>query len=113
MQKLTIFSLSTALLVCAGVFDLKGRVNALQHDVNKTRTQIREHEQALHVLDAEWAYLTEPQDLEHLAATYTALKPLPSKQMIALSALPGAENGQPEIASLSNPTLNMAQFSAQ
>ena len=50
------------------LFHIKFQVEQLQDELNSLNKQILEEQKAVHVLQAEWSYLTRPKHIESLAA---------------------------------------------
>ncbi len=74
-----------------GLYGVKYRVQFLQEEsVNLERT-LREENEALHVLQAEWAYLNRPARLQALAREHLALNPVQGKQIAELESIPMQE----------------------
>jgi hypothetical protein len=48
----------------------------------RIRKEISEHNDALHVLKAEWAHMNEPSRLQNLSQKYLQLKPIDSSQLV-------------------------------
>jgi hypothetical protein len=97
MKKLTLFSFFLSLVVCAAVFNLKSRVNAMSAHMSETRLAIAEAEQSLHVLRAEWAHVSQPEFLQYLVDNHTTLVPPNAQQFASIDMLPEpinlAQNG--------------------
>lgn len=70
-----------------GLYMVKYQVQAKRLEVAKAERQLRAEEKNLHVLAAEWAYLTRPDRLRRLAAEYTNATPVNSKQVVNYAAL--------------------------
>lgn len=78
------------LAVVAGVamFLVKYEVQSLEEDLRQVNRAIRTDRQQIHVLQAEWAYLNQPDRLRAMAEKHLNLKPLDPTQVISMSALP-------------------------
>jgi cell division protein FtsL len=92
-----------ALAVCAGyaTIQFKYGVQALERDLTALDAQILRHQEAIHVLKAEWAYLNEPARLEKLSRRYLDLSPVRGSQIVDLAQLParGAGDAAPVLPS--------------
>ena len=79
-----------ALVVCAGfgMFEVKYAVMDLEDTLAKTNRAIVADEDSIHVLKAEWSYLTQPSRLEELSRKYLELKPMSTAQLGQLEMLP-------------------------
>jgi cell division protein FtsL len=58
-----------------GLFVVKHEVQDLEEQLARIVDEIRRDQEAIHVLNAEWAYLTRPARLSELAARHLELKP--------------------------------------
>lgn len=88
------FLITMLMIVVAafGLYQAKYRVHTIRTQIADVQRQIEDERENLHVVAAEWAYLTRPDRLKRLASTYTNLQPLSSKQVVAgVDALPFAE----------------------
>lgn len=50
-----------------GLFHIKHKVQSLKKDLLEVNREIMEDKEAIHVLEAEWTYLTRPDRIEKLA----------------------------------------------
>lgn len=71
-----------------GLYSVKYRVLELQREIAGVERQLQIEQENLHVVAAEWAYLTRPDRLQALAAKNTKLIPVQGVQVMELSALP-------------------------
>lgn len=71
-----------------GLYMVKYRVQHIKDEVAEVAREIEQEQEALHVLSAEWAYLTRPQRLQELSAKYLSLVPAQPVQMTSMDALP-------------------------
>ena len=87
-----------ALAVAAGfaTIQFKYDVQALERELVQLDSEILRHQEAIHVLKAEWAYLNEPARLERLSRRYLDLSPLRGSQIANLASLPGRVVGEAE-----------------
>ncbi|MBK1696493.1 cell division protein FtsL [Rhodovibrio salinarum] len=74
--------------VALGLYQVKYEVQRLEEELHQVRNDIRQDRMALHVLEAEWAYLNRPERLERLASKHLDMGPGNAKQVAAVSALP-------------------------
>jgi hypothetical protein len=63
------------------MFAVKYEVQALDDDFARTKKTIAAEEHEIHVLDAEWAYLTRPEILEEMNRRYLSLGPITTRQL--------------------------------
>lgn len=80
-------------LIAAGVtaialFNVKQQVKAVERELAAVEGRILDHQEAIHVLDAEWAYRTRPTRIARLASEYLQLAPLPPENVIGIGRLP-------------------------
>ena len=80
--------LAVAAVGALGLFHVKQQVKTIERELARVESRILEHQEAIHVLDAEWAYRTRPTRIERLAREYLQLGPLPSDSIIGISQLP-------------------------
>lgn len=94
---------------CAfGLYMVKYRVQAIQGEIAGLTRQWEEERENLHVVAAEWAYLTQPERLQHLSDKYLKLQPQNPVQVADMDTLPRfvpqpGETGQIVPASLAVP----------
>jgi cell division protein FtsL len=77
-----------------GVFRVKHEVQELQEEYARINRQIVAERDAMHVLNAEWSYLNQPQRLADMARRHLELQPIATAQLGRLEALP-AKPGAP------------------
>jgi hypothetical protein len=70
------------------LFLLKHEVGTLEDDLAAIQAHIGAQEEAIHVLEAEWAYLNRPERLATLSRQQLGLTPLGPERLIALEELP-------------------------
>jgi len=78
----TAFAAVTALVSGAAVLKLKLVVQDKASQVQALADQIHKDQEAIRVLDAEWAYLTTPRALENQSAKFLALMPPRASQVL-------------------------------
>lgn len=79
------------ILVCGlgfGLFKVKYEVQSLEEELGKINRQTVTDQDAIHVLKAEWSYLTQPVRIGDMAARHLALTPVTSAQMGSFDQLP-------------------------
>ena len=84
MRKLTVAALCMSAIVCAALFDLKSRVTSLDSELRQVRRDIAATDQTVHILQAEWAHLNQPDVLNQLVSAHTALAPISAEQLVTL-----------------------------
>lgn len=89
LRTIVIFSL--AVLSGALLLYTSQNVQQAEHQLRQIQSSIAQEEEAIRVLNAEWAYLNSPERLEELAAEYLRLAPAAPGQIVPeSSALPDA-----------------------
>lgn len=89
LRLLTLIGLVLLAVVTSGLYGIAQRVQHLEREAARLERDIAREQNALRVLRAEWAYLTEPARLQELSARFLDLAPVSARQMAALSELPG------------------------
>jgi cell division protein FtsL len=86
----TINVLAVLLLIGAAVTVYKIKYEATWQavEVERLTRQIEREKVAINILKAEWAHLTRPDRIQNLAEKHLDLKPVDSRQRIALADLP-------------------------
>ena len=74
--------------VALGLYQVKYKVQRLEEELQQVRNDIRQDRVALHVLEAEWAYLNRPERLQRLASKHLDMGPSGAQQVAAVTALP-------------------------
>lgn len=78
-------------LVCGlgfGLFKVKYEVQSLEDELGKINRQTVTDQDAIHVLKAEWSYLTQPVRIGEMAGRHLALSPVTAAQMGSFDQLP-------------------------
>ena len=81
----TIVWLALATLIVVGLFHVKYQVQALEDEILRVNRQIVAEQEAIHVLQAEWSYVNQPQRLQSLSSRYLELQPLQPRQIVNLA----------------------------
>lgn len=63
------------------MFAVKYEVQALEDELNRTKKATIAEEHAIHMDEAEWAYLTRPETLDEMNWRYLSLGPIATKQL--------------------------------
>ena len=80
------------LLACAlGLYQVKYVVRNVRKNVTSLTKQLKEEQQAMHVLDAEWAHLIRPDRLAQLSGNHLGLIPVSVQRMQDVGQLPPRE----------------------
>jgi len=65
------------------MFGVKYEVQALEDELTRTKRAVAAELHEIHVLDAEWAYLTQPETLEEMNRRHLSLAPIATTQLHA------------------------------
>lgn len=84
MQRSTFLFVFIAVGVGLGLFQLKYQVMTLEQDYRHIRKNIRETDESIHILKAEWAHLNDPKRLQALSEQYLEISPIRGSQMVSL-----------------------------
>lgn len=82
----TLFWLVLVTATGFAVFGVKYQVQALEDELARTKRATLAEEHEIHVLDAEWAYLTRPETLEAMNRRFLSLAPISTKQLRTTAA---------------------------
>ncbi len=93
MRRPTLLFVCITAVVGLGLFQLKYQVMNLEKDHNRIRKNIRETNEAIHVLKAEWAHLNDPRRLQNLCERYLSITPIKGSQLVSLQQVTGGESG--------------------
>jgi hypothetical protein len=93
MQRPTLLFVTITAVVGLGLFQLKYQVMNLEKDHHRIRRNIRETDEAIHVLKAEWAHLNDPKRLQCLCERYLPIAPIKGSQLVSLQQVTGGESG--------------------
>jgi cell division protein FtsL len=83
-----IFCFCLALLSGVGMFVLKYEVIRQEEELAFIKKDIQKQQSEIHILKAEWSYLTSPERLKKLNEQVTHLKPMKTGQILSLKELP-------------------------
>ena len=99
---LNAFCLMIALISGISLFVLKYHVKAEEEKLQSIHREILQNKRALHMLEAEWAYLNDPQRLLALVHSQTDWQAIVSEQIVALSDIPMRETEEIKEAEIIN-----------
>ena len=88
MQRATIVWVILILLAGTTLIHLKFQVQALEKELAQLDRDLLAGREALHVLKAEWTYLTRPERLEALNRNYLGLQPVAPDQIVGPDEIP-------------------------
>lgn len=76
--------LATALMAFV-LFTMKHKVRELSKELRSVNQVIISSKEEIHVLETEWAYLTQPQVVQKLSDEYLRLQPIKPAQMMGFN----------------------------
>ncbi len=89
MNKVAALVWLTAVAIAAlGLYHVKYQVQRLEEDLGIEHQSILKHQEAIHILKAEWSYLNQPARISDLAKRHLGLTPLTAKRVVRLEELP-------------------------
>ncbi|MCQ2965346.1 MAG: hypothetical protein MJ250_01225 [Alphaproteobacteria bacterium] len=74
-----------------GSFIIQGKVNNLEKQIQDINFQKKENLKEIHILEAEWAFLSNPDRIQKLAKILQ-MKQIKGEQLISFSSLPDRVN---------------------
>jgi hypothetical protein len=80
------------------MFEVKYTVMGLEDRLGHLDRAIQADEESIHVLNAEWAYLSKPARLDELQRRYLNLAPISTKQLGQIDSLPMRPSALPPAA---------------
>ena len=102
--------LTLAVFVGIGLFRVKYEVIALEANHQRVQKEIRENQDAIHVLKAEWTYLNEPKSLQALCHKYLPeLKSVNSRQLVTFQDMTSSPYPQTQSVHTLQPQAQHAQ----
>lgn len=84
----TFLWLLLAALAGYGLFQVKYQVVSLEEELARLNTATLREQNQIHVLEAEWSYLNQPQRLEELNERFVHLKPINPVQFASIASIP-------------------------
>ncbi len=87
MRVSTIFWLCVVFVAVLGLYKVKYKVHEMKSQVTSLESELATESQAVHVLEAEWSYLTRPERVRQLASQYLKLEPITAAQMMQPASL--------------------------
>ncbi len=88
MTRFVITWLAAVTVGAIGLFYVSHQVEQLEDQLAREDRAILRHQEAIHVLRAEWSYLNRPERIADLARRYLALAPLSADRVIGIQDLP-------------------------
>ncbi len=87
-KRTTFLALVLAAVMSLGLFMVSYQVQDLEDQLDALNRGIARDNRAVHVLQAEWAHLNDPQRLRMLSERYLGLEPIATKQLGAVEDIP-------------------------
>lgn len=84
MQRSTFLFFLLAVVVGFVLFKVKYQVVEVEQKLAETLRQIEQEKGNIHILNAEWSHLNEPQRLQKLAEKYLDILPMKTEQIAAV-----------------------------
>lgn len=92
MQRSTALFLFLSLAIGFTLFHVKYRVVEIEQQLTHMNRQIKQENENIHILKAEWSHLNEPQRLQQLAEKFLDVAPIKTEQMASLYDYSREEN---------------------
>ncbi|OSQ49529.1 cell division protein FtsL [Thalassospira alkalitolerans] len=86
-RAMTFIGLFLTIVIGAGTYWVSHEVERLEKQYAAIQSEILTEQESIHVLDAEWSYLNNPQRIETLAKTYLKLDQIATIQMASIDDL--------------------------
>jgi hypothetical protein len=87
IRRSTLLWLLAAIIVGCGLYQLKYEVQGKEERLARLNRQIQTEQEAIHVLNAEWAFLNRPERLAGLAGRHLEMSPVSPAQFIQIGAI--------------------------
>lgn len=87
------------------LFVLKYEVQALEEELARMHGDVLRHQEAIHILEAEWSYLNQPARIADLTGRHLELQPLAADRFIRFDEIPERLDGEARDRPLDAPTL--------
>lgn len=90
LNKSSILAIILLLVSCFALFQIKHKVTMMRRELGKTEREIIKNQENIHILKAEWSYLTRPENISILVKKKLLLSPIAPKKIrhLPLSRLP-------------------------
>jgi len=99
IRPVTLFWGASAGVAVAMLFVVSYQVQERERELDRLNRAILGSKAAIHVLHAEWAYLTRPGRLERLSVAHLNLVPIPPERIMRIEDLPMLPVEHPPVAS--------------
>lgn len=88
MTRFAVTWLIAVTFAALAVFYVSQTAERLDRELALQQRAILQHQEAIHVLEAEWSYLNRPERISLLAERYLALAPLSADHVVGIKDLP-------------------------
>jgi hypothetical protein len=96
IRPLTLVALGLTGVVAYGVYHLKHEVLGLEDTLARLNREVEREREAIHVLEAEWAYLNRPAGLQAMADRFLVLQPVGARQIVQIDDIPARRAATPD-----------------
>ena len=87
-RAVTIIGLLLTVLIGTGTYWVSHEVESLEKQYAEIQSDILAEQESIHVLEAEWSYLNNPERIERLSNEYLSLAQIEVLQMASIDDLP-------------------------
>lgn len=105
LHRTTLIALLASAVIGVALFAIKYQVRDLENELTGINRQIIAHREAIHVLNAEWSYLNDPDRLAALSKRFLQLAPTTSDRIGSFASLPTVADVAPVMAAVAAPTV--------
>ena len=91
MNRITLSAIVVLFLLGSVTYAVKQKVADLDHQLARIEAEIVHYQESLHVLNAEWAYLTRPERLQALVESKTPLHPVQGVELVSYKEFKGSK----------------------
>lgn len=90
----TIIGILMLMMLALAVYKVEQNVQSMERELARMKRQIQQEEYAVHVLEAEWSYLSSPARLKQLAREHLNLRDIGMHQIVAIEDIPMRDNSK-------------------
>jgi hypothetical protein len=91
MNRITLSAVVVLFLLGSLTYAVKQKVADLDHRLAQIEAEIIQYQESLHVLNAEWAYLTRPERLQALVESKTSLHQVQGVELVSYKEFNGTK----------------------
>ncbi len=88
LRPLTLAWMGVVIILAVAVFQVEFRVEGLRAEYTEINRQLEEDQQAIHILRAEWAFLTYPDRIRNVAAKHLKTESAAVGQIARIEDIP-------------------------